>query len=120
MARAALEGIVHQVDDLVQAMGRDLNCPLLRLKVDGGAAANDLLMQLQADRSGLVVERPRDLETTARGAAMLAGLGAGVFADPEQATQMVQLDRRFDVNTEEPDRSAARKRWADAVVRARS
>jgi glycerol kinase len=120
LARAALEGIVHQVDDLVEAMGRDLNRPFVRLRVDGGAAANDLLMQLQADRSGLVVERPHDLETTARGAAMLAALGAGVFADLAQVTQMVQLDRKFDVHMEESERVAARERWAGAVARTRS
>jgi glycerol kinase len=120
LARATLEGIAHQVDDLVRAMGQDLGSEPRRLRVDGGAAANDLLMQIQADLSGLAVERPRDLETTARGAAMLAGLGVGVFATAEQATQMIQLDRRFDVSMSGTERAAARQQWSTSVRRALS
>ncbi len=120
LARATLEGIAHQVDDLIRAMGQDLGSDLTALRVDGGAAANNLLMQMQADISGLPVERPCDLETTARGAAMLAGLGVGLFATPEHAAQMIQLDRRFDVTMLEAQRQAARERWADAIARTRS
>ncbi len=119
LARAALEGIAHQVDDLVRAMGQDLGSELRRLRVDGGAAANNLLMQMQADLSQLRVERPADLETTARGAAMLAGLGVGIFTTPAQATQMIRTDRDFDVRVSESERAKARQRWARAVSRAR-
>lgn len=120
LARATLEGIAHQVDDLVRAMGRDLGEPLGRLRVDGGAAANNLLMQMQADLSGLVVERPSDLESTARGAALLAGLGVGLFDSLEGAMEMIRLERRFDVRLSESDRTRARQRWVDAVHRTRT
>src|SRR5580658_2832495 len=79
LARATLEGIAFEVRDLLDAMARDAKRPLARLRVDGGAAANDLLMQFQADVAGVVVERPSDIESTGRGAAMLAGFGAGIF-----------------------------------------
>jgi glycerol kinase len=78
LARATLEGIAFEVTDLLEAMQKDAKRPLARLRVDGGAAANDLLMQFQADVADVVVERPTDVESTGRGAAMLAGLGAGV------------------------------------------
>ncbi len=119
LARATLEGIAHQVDDLIRAMGQDLGSGLGRMRVDGGAAANNLLMQMQADCSGLTVERPTDLETTARGAAMLAGLGVGVFATPEDAAQMIQLDRRFDVKMQDEHRALARQRWQSAIAASR-
>lgn len=119
LARAALEGIAHQVDDLVRAMGQDVGTKLLRMRVDGGAAANNLLMQLQADVSGLTVERPEDLETTARGAAMLAGLGVGLFSTPAKATEMIRMGRRFDVTLQESAREQARARWSHAIARAR-
>ncbi len=119
LARATLEGIAHQVDDLVRAMGQDLGSDLGQLRVDGGAAANDLLMQMQADCSGLTVERPADLETTARGAAMLAGLGVGVFATPEEAAQMIQRDSRFSVKMNDVQRAAARQRWQAAIAASR-
>ncbi|HEX2731952.1 MAG TPA: glycerol kinase GlpK [Polyangiaceae bacterium] len=120
LARAALEGIAHQVDDLLAAMERDLGKQFGRLRVDGGAAANNLLMQLQADLSGMAVERPSDLESTARGAAMLAGLGVGLFATPNKATEMIPITSRFDVKMNEVERSRARARWADLIARART
>jgi glycerol kinase len=119
LARATLEGIAHQVDDLLRAMGQDLGKQFGRLRVDGGAAANNLLLQLQADLSGIPVERPSDLESTARGAAMLAGLGVGLFATPNQATEMIRISAQFDVKMDELARVQARARWADLVARAR-
>ena len=91
LARATLEAIALQVDDLIVAMREE--SPVTRLRVDGGAAANDLLMQFQSDISGLTVERPEELETTARGAAMLAGIGAGIFKSGTEAAQMVKALR---------------------------
>ena len=120
IARATLEGIAFQVDALVEAMRQDTGAPIRTLRVDGGAAANNLLMQLQADLSGLKVERPRDLETTARGAAMFAGLGVGMFASPEDAARMIQTERQFSVRMDESRRVSERRRFAQAVARARS
>lgn len=120
IARATLEAIALQVDDLIRAMGQDLGKPLERLRVDGGAAANNLLMQLQADLSGLAVDRPTDLETTARGAAMLAGIGARLFDRPDSAAEMIRIDRQFDVTLNDSQRAGERKRWEQAVHRTRS
>jgi glycerol kinase len=120
LARATLEAIAFQVDDLVRAMEGDLGHAITRLRVDGGAAANDLLMQLQGDVSALVVERPSELESTARGAAMLAGVGVGLFESGEQAAQMVEIERRFTGSLDDAERRGRRSRWHDAVRRARS
>jgi glycerol kinase len=120
IARATLEGIAFQVDALVEAMRQDTGAPISTLRVDGGAAANNLLMQLQADLSGLKVERPRDLETTARGAAMFAGLGVGMFTSPADAARMIQTERQFGVRMDESRRVSERRRFAQAVARARS
>lgn len=118
LARATLESIALQVQDLVEAMEDDLGRPLTRLRVDGGAAANDLLMQLQSDFSALTVERPKDLETTARGAAMLAGIGAGLFAGPEEAAKMVKIRDQFRVTMTESQREQHLRAWRNAVRRA--
>ena len=118
LARATLEGIAHEVCDLLESMAEDLGRPLSRLRVDGGAAANDLLMSEQAALAALTIERPVELETTARGAAMLAAVGVNAFADKSAATTMSPLERRF-----EPaaggDRRQARQGWKQAVARAR-
>lgn len=119
LARATLEGIAHEVADLIEAMGEDLGAPVPRIRVDGGAAANDLLMQMQADFAGITVERPKELETTARGAAMLAAIGHGLFASPQQASGMSQVDRTFVVQAPPDERSAQRRTWTDAVGRSR-
>jgi glycerol kinase len=120
LARATLEAIAHQVDDLVSAMKADLGKSLSRMRVDGGASANDVLMQYQSDVSDLVVERPTDLESTARGAAMLAGIGVGLFKGDEEASQMSKIKDKF-----LPQMAAAARRerlegWNAAVSRARS
>lgn len=120
LARATLDAIALSVNDVVQAMRDDLKRPIERLRVDGGAAENDLLMELQAGLSGVTVERPQDLESTARGAAMLAGLGAGVYANGNDAAKIVKLDRAFPANMMETERASRLSAWRDAVGRARS
>jgi glycerol kinase len=120
LARATLEGIALEVTDLLQAMSDDLGRPLAKMRVDGGAAANDLLMQYQADVARTTIERPAELESTARGAAMLAGVGAGLFASTAEAAQMSAADRTFRVEMSDEARDGHRARWADAVKRTRS
>nr|WP_275938785.1 FGGY-family carbohydrate kinase [Sorangium cellulosum] len=120
LARATLEGIAFSVADLLRAMADDLGHPLRRMRVDGGAAANDLLLQLQADLANVTIERPTDLETTARGAAMLAGVGAGLFRTKEESARMSRVGQTFQVGMSDADRSAHLRRWADAVARTRS
>ncbi len=117
LARATLEAIALQVNDLIEAMREE--SPVHRLRVDGGAAANDLLMQLQSDFSGLTVERPEELETTARGAAMLAGIGAGIFKSGAEAAQMVKIRDTFSVQMGDADRKQHRERWNEAICRTR-
>ncbi len=95
LARAALEGIALQIADLLQAMSADTGAPLRVLKVDGGAAANDLLMQIQADVLRVPLSRPTMLETTALGAVFLAGLGVGLWSDPSALAAAWREDRRF-------------------------
>jgi glycerol kinase len=120
LARATLEAIAFQVNDLVSAMSEDLGKGVSRMRVDGGAAANDLLMQLQSDLSAVTVERPVELESTARGAAMLAGIGAGLFSSGQAAAQMIRFDRTFSVGMSEDQRQTALSRWQDAVNRTKS
>lgn len=119
LARATLEGIAHEVSDLMTAMQEDLGRPVRKLRVDGGASANDLLMKMQADFAGIIVERPNELETTARGAAMLAALGKGLFASQADASGMSQVQRRFEVSSNDASRAIQRSFWKDAVQRAR-
>jgi glycerol kinase len=120
LARATLEGIALEVRDLLDAMARDAKRALGRLRVDGGASANDLLMQFQADVADVAVERPTDIESTGRGAAMLAGIGAGLFAGLDEAARMVELGARFEPRMGPGERDAHLSRWSDAVRRARS
>jgi len=119
LARATLEAIAFQVDDLLSAMAQDLDFAPQRLRVDGGAAANDLLMQMQSDVSDITVERPSELESTARGAAMLAGLGAGIFHNTTHAAQMIRIDRTFVAGLGVQERESKVSAWRDAVRRAR-
>jgi len=119
LARATLEGIAFQVADLLIAMTKDAARPIARLRVDGGAAKNDLLMQFQADVLGVLVERPRDVESTGRGAAMLAAVGAGL-AKPADAAKLVKKDRDFSPQIAESERAAHLDRWHLAVKKARA
>ena len=116
LARATLDGIVFCVRDVVDAMVDEGGLHLAGLAVDGGAAANDLLCQLQADQLGVEVRRPRVVETTGLGAAFLAGLGSGVWASTDELRQTWQLDRAFAPGARD-DRDYAR--WCRAVDRAR-
>lgn len=117
LARAVLEGIAFQNADILEAMRRDLGKPIQGLKVDGGAAANDLLMQLQADILGTTLRRPACLETTSMGAVCAAGLGAGVWADLGEIERSCREDREFAPSMSEKEREAALERWRTAVGR---
>jgi glycerol kinase len=120
IARATLEGIAFEVADLLAAMESDSGRKLSVLRVDGGACASDLLMQTQADLLGLTVERPRNVETTALGAAMLAGLGAGVWNDIDALTRIREVDRKFAPTITASDRRGRMKVWKKAVKRAQN
>jgi glycerol kinase len=120
LARATLDAMALSVNDVVQAMRDDLGQPIARLRVDGGAVENDLLMELQAGVSDMTVERPKDLESTARGAAMLAGLGAGIYSSETEAAKIVKLDRAFPANMMAQERTGRLTAWRNAVERARS
>lgn len=120
IARATLEGIAFQVADLLAAMEKDSGRKLSILRVDGGACASNLLMQMQADLLGLTVERPRNVETTALGAAMLAGLGTGVWKDIDTLTQIREVDRKFSPTITASDRRSRMKIWRKAVKRAQN
>ncbi|MCC6624217.1 MAG: glycerol kinase GlpK [Deltaproteobacteria bacterium] len=124
IARATLEGIAHQVADVTLAMHADAarsgNVATRALRVDGGAASNDLLMEMQADLLGAPVSRPAFIETTAFGAGFLAGLGAGVFPGTEAITARWREEARFEPRLAPATRDAARATWTDAVGRLRS
>lgn len=113
--RAALESIAYQTADVLQAMEEDAGMPLQELKVDGGASANNFLMQFQADIIGQSVHRPSCIETTALGAAYLAGLAVGYWKDKGEICANWQLDRKFDASMEEEKREKLLKGWKKAV-----
>ena len=117
VARAALEAIALSVADVVDCMQRDAGVPLGRLRVDGGAAANDLLLQIQADVLGLPVDRPEVLETTALGAALLAGMAAGFYADAAAVADARRVARTFEPRMDAVARGRLRTLWRDAVER---
>lgn len=118
IARAALEGIALQVVDVLEAMQADSGLPLKELRVDGGASANNMLMQLQADLLGVRVVRPRNTEATALGAAYLAGLSVGYWEAPEAIAQQWQAERAFEPQMPDAQRDAMRARWDQALGRA--
>jgi glycerol kinase len=115
LARAALEGIAFQVFDLAHAMQAEAGKPVTEFKVDGGACQNDLLMQFQADLLGVPVVRPRMVETTALGAAFLAGLAVGVWAGREEIRRAWKVDRRFRPRMAPGQRERHLDRWRRAV-----
>ncbi len=119
IVRAALEAIAYQSADLMEAMIRDGGKRPERLQVDGGASANTFLMQFQADISGIPVVRPRVLETTALGAALLAGLGVGVYTSLEDTAKGWQKDLEFLPKMDEATRLLSLKGWHKAVERSR-
>jgi glycerol kinase len=116
LARATLEGIALQINDLARAMCDDLQQPLGSFRVDGGAAANDLLMQLQADILKTEIVRPQVVETTALGAAFLAGLATDVWRGVEAIAAAWRPDRRFAPSMSDEERRAHLERWARAVA----
>ncbi|MFP5289132.1 MAG: FGGY-family carbohydrate kinase, partial [Thermoanaerobaculia bacterium] len=120
LARAALEGIAHQVADVLAAMEGDSGVAVSELRVDGGAADNDLLMQMQADLGGVPVARPTVRETTALGAAYLAGLAVGVWKSPEDVQAHWQVERVFEPSKEVDKTAEMRALWAKAVERAKA
>ncbi len=120
LVRAALEAIAYQTHDVVRAMEADSGQKLPELRVDGGAAKNNFLCQFQADILGIPVVRPRVLETTAWGAALAAGLAAGVWEGVEALRAQGTEDRRFEPRMSEGEREALLRGWQGAVARARS
>jgi glycerol kinase len=119
IARAALESIAYQVADILEAIHGDSGITLSELRVDGGAAANDLLMQFQADLLGVPVLRPAVTETTALGAAYLAGLAVGFWSSVDEIARQWRTERRFDPAMAPGDARALRARWHDALARSR-
>ena len=118
IARAALESIAFQVADVLQAMESDTGQPLHELRVDGGAAANDMLMQFQADLLQRPVRRPAMLETTAMGAAYLAGLAVNFWSSAEEIAKLRGPDTIFEPKAERGQMEARQEKWRDAVGRA--
>jgi glycerol kinase len=119
IARAALEGIAYQVADLLHAMESDSGVALKELRVDGGAATNNFLMQFQADLLGVPTLRPRVAETTALGAAYLAGLAVGYWKDRADIASQWQLDRKFEPAIDSARRTELLAGWAKALARAK-
>jgi glycerol kinase len=120
IARAALEGIAFQVADVLDAMREDAGIPIAELRVDGGASTNDLLMQFQADIMQVPVVRPKVIETTALGAAFLAGLAVGFWSDLSEIENVWQTDRIFEPSMPESEVASRRARWSEALQRSRS
>jgi glycerol kinase len=120
IARAALEAIAYQSAEVLEAMQKDSGEKLAELRVDGGAAANDLLMQFQADLLGAPVVRPRVLETTALGAAYLAGLTVDVWKSRSALAERWHAERRFEPRIDASTRNALMARWRQAVARSRN
>jgi glycerol kinase len=119
IARAALESIAYQVDDLLEAVSLDSGISLSELRVDGGASTNDALLQFQADLLGVAVVRPAVTETTALGAAYLAGLAVGFWSSAEEIARQWRAERRFEPRMARADASRLRDRWREAVGRAK-
>ncbi len=120
IARAALEGIALQVKDVLEAMQADAGRPLAQLRVDGGASANNLLMQIQADVLGIDVVRPKNAETTVLGAAYLAGLAVGYWPNREAIASQWEVDRVFHPQIDAAAREAVLRTWRRALERAKA
>jgi glycerol kinase len=118
LARAVLEGVAFQNADILSAMQKDLGKPLASLNVDGGAAANNLLMQFQSDVLGVGLRRPKFLETTSLGAVFAAGLGAGLWSDLSEIEKTWKQDRTFEPGIDSDARQQMLSRWQLAVRRA--
>ena len=117
LARATLESMCYQTQDVIEAMNRDCRVPISALKVDGGATVNNTLMQLQANILGVTVVRPRTIETTALGAAYAAGLACGIWKDTSELKQNWQADRTFPPQWSIDQRTSGQRQWKKAVER---
>jgi glycerol kinase len=120
LVRATLESIAYQTRDVVDAMDADAGTALRELRVDGGASANDVLMQFQADLLGIPVERPAQIETTAMGAAYLAGLGGGLWSSPDDVRHVRRRERLFEPRMGADQRESLYAGWKAAVARVRT
>lgn len=120
MARAVLDGVAMRIAELSECMAKDAGQPLRRLRVDGGAAANDLLMQRQADVLGVVVDRPQVIETTALGAAYLSGLAVGLFSGMEELRSHHRVERSFEPRLDDSGRRDLLTAWQRAIAAVRS
>ena len=119
IARAALESMAYQTADLLSAMQEDSGLPIEQLRVDGGAACNDTLMQFQADLLGTSVVRPAITETTALGAAYLAGLAVGFWKDTDEIQKQWKVDKEFGPKRPKDEAQSLRNRWHQALERAK-
>ena len=117
IVRATLESIAYQTRELIDAMQADAGNPIAELRVDGGAAANNFLMQFQADILGCPIVRPADIETTALGAAYLAGLATGFWTSVGEVENFWRAERRFEPAMDEAARDRLFSGWKDAVAR---
>jgi glycerol kinase len=120
IARAALESIAYQTSDVLTRMSGDASISLSELRVDGGAARNDFLMQFQADILNIPVVRPVNTETTAAGAAYMAGLAVEFWSDTEELTRLWQRERTFEPRMTGAERERLLEGWSRAVERAKS
>ncbi len=120
IARAALEGIAYQSMDVINVMKKDTGLDVKELRVDGGASANNLLMQFQSDIINTPVARPRIIETTALGAAYLAGLATGFWDSIDEIKQQWQLDKKFEPLLSDEETKVRKQKWANAVSRAKA
>jgi glycerol kinase len=119
LVRAAVEAMAYQTRDVVEAMEADIGRPFKQLRVDGGASVMDVLCQFQADLLGIPVSRPRQTETTALGAAFLAGLGVGAWTDADLAG-LWKLDRDFEPTMSKDEADTLQAQWRRAVERSRN
>jgi glycerol kinase len=120
VARAVLESIAYQTRDLVEIVNKESGVPLEVLRVDGGASNNDLLMQFQADILGIQVDRPKMVETTAAGAAMLAGLGSGFWKSADDLKEARKVDELYTPKMSAEERKRLYDGWKEAVRRVSS
>ena len=120
IVRASLEAIAFQSAEVLQSIAKDTGQEIKELRIDGGAAANDFLCRFQADVLGLHVKRPKILETTAIGAAFLAGLSVGVWKDQEQISKLWKQEKMFSPNISREDSARMMEEWGRAVERAKN
>ena len=120
IARAALDSIAYQTMDVLKAMEADSGISIKELRVDGGATANNLLMQFQSDILNTIVIRPKIIETTAMGAAYLAGLAIGFWSSTEEIQKQWQVDRKFEPSMQDVKRQELTQGWGKAVKAAKA